>query len=241
MIPGSDIGAESVRARRGRAVPYVLCCLILLGPGTLRAQHGGVAATLHNLSVSGPGEVRAVSETEICKFCHIPHSAVVPTPLWSQKLSRARYQIPRVRDEGGRRASGHQPDGASRLCLSCHDGTVALGDIGGEPRPIALAGAQRLRPGRRGFLGTDLSGSHPISFVVSETARDVADGQRDIGTAPLAAMNREQGVRLDKHGKMQCTTCHDPHSDRYYQEGRVPRFWVRPTEEEVCLSCHELR
>jgi predicted CXXCH cytochrome family protein len=237
---GNDRRPER-RTGRGRAVPYVLCCLMLLGRGTLHAQHAGVAATLHNLSVSGPGEIRAVSETEICKFCHIPHSAVVPTPLWSQKLSRAQYQVPSVRDRGGRPAAGRQPDGASRLCMSCHDGTVALGDIGGEPRPIALSGAQRLGAGRRGYLGTDLSGSHPISFVVSDITRDAGGGLRDMGTTPVLEMMRGQGVRLDAQGKMQCTTCHDPHSDRYYQEGSVPRFWVRPTEEEVCLSCHELQ
>ena len=47
-------------------------------------------------------------------------------------------------------------------------------------------------------------------------------------------------VKLDAAGKMQCTTCHDAHSDRYYEAGRVPRFWIKPTVNEVCLACHEL-
>ena len=57
----------------------------------------------------------------------------------------------------------------------------------------------------------------------------------------LGAVRESEHVRLDRDGKIQCMTCHDPHSDRYYVEGRVPRFWVGPTVEEVCLTCHELR
>ena len=37
---------------------------------------------------------------------------------------------------------------------------------------------------------------------------------------------------------IQCRTCHDPHSDRFYQEERVPHFWVKATVSEVCLTCH---
>ena len=107
-------------------------------------QPAGVASTLHNLSASGSGEVRALSETQICKFCHIPHNAVTPVPLWGHTLSRAQYTTPRVANKEGRMESVAQPDGSSRLCLSCHDGTVALGDIGGASSPIAMAGTARL-------------------------------------------------------------------------------------------------
>jgi hypothetical protein len=205
------------------------------------AKERGVRTTVHNLSASGPGEIRALDETEVCKFCHIPHNAVVPDPLWGHALSSARYDVPEVRSREGEKTAAPQPDGSSRLCLSCHDGTVALGDIGGEPRPIRMVGTQRLRTGHRGFLGTDLTGSHPISFVVpdGDPPGDAAPG--DIGLKPLAAIRSDPDVRLDTRGKMQCTTCHDPHSDANFEEGRVPRFWVKPTLEEVCLTCHDLR
>lgn len=197
-----------------------------------------VADTLHNLSVSGPGEVRAQGETEVCKFCHIPHSAVVPRPLWGHALSSAEYRVPEVTSGSGSRLPAPQPDGASRLCLSCHDGTVALGEIG-DRRPIPMAGAQRLTPGRSGFIGTDLSGSHPVSITVPDSANagDPA-GYRDMGLRPLSAIASDPDVRLDDHGKIQCTTCHDPHNDQFFRAGRVPHFWVRPTVEEVCIACH---
>jgi len=210
------------------------------GPGVW-AQHDSVATTLHNLSASGPGEIRAVSETEICKFCHIPHNAVAPVQLWGQRLSGAEYQTPQIRAAGEVRVQAPQPDGSSRLCLSCHDGTVALGEIGGQAARIPMTGASRLGPGRRGFLGTDLTGSHPISFIVPDFDSAAAPSDRDIGLKPLTVIRSDPDVRLDPSGKMQCTTCHDPHRDSYYREARVPRFWVKPTVEEVCLACHEVR
>lgn len=214
--------------------------VILAGNGVLEAQHESVVNTVHNLSLSGPGEIRSVTETEVCKFCHVPHNAVVPVPLWGHGLSLARYETPRVRGAAGAFQPAPQPDGASRLCLSCHDGTVALGDITGEPRPIAMTGGDRLAAGRRGFLGTDLSGSHPISYRITDTGPEL-DGSVDMGLRSLGAIQSDDEVLLDESGKIQCTTCHDPHADRYYQAGRVPRFWVKQSVEEVCLTCHEIR
>jgi len=217
------------------------CFAFAAGPPAI-ADTGEVAASLHNLSVSGPGEVRALNETEPCKFCHIPHNAIVPEPLWGHALSEVKqYDTPMLRAGKDGFVPAPQPDGSSRLCLSCHDGTVALGEIAGEPRSIQMAGAQRLGRGRRGHLGTDLSGSHPISFVVPDGDRGSLDSDVDIGLRPLGVIRADEAVRLDEQGKMQCTTCHDAHADRYYQPGRVPRFWVKPTVGEVCLTCHELR
>lgn len=206
------------------------------------AQPESVVGTVHNLSVSGPGEIRALSEKQVCKFCHIPHTAVEPTPLWGHALSQvSQYQVPRIRGRNGVRQPAPQPDGSSRLCLSCHDGTVALGDVAGERQPITMAGSQRLAPGRRGYLGTDLSGSHPVSFVVPNGELVPADSDLDMGLRPLAAIRSDPRVKLDQAGKMQCTTCHDPHTDRFFKPGQVPRFWVKPTVTEVCVTCHELR
>lgn len=211
---------------------FVIGALAALAATGLVAQYGRVQHTLHNLSVSGPGDVRSPTETEVCKFCHIPHSAVANEPLWGRQLSEFQpYETAPLRSNG-ESAPAPQPDGSSRLCLSCHDGTVALGDIGGKSR-------QGLQPGR-GLVGTDLSGSHPISFVMRDRDEAQRSG-RDMDIRPVAAIEADPDVRLDARGKMQCTTCHDPHADRYYAPGRTPRFWVKTTVTGVCLTCHELR
>jgi len=238
MMIQSQSDARSALLPLLRAASFALLLIVC---GTVQAQPSDVATTLHNLSVTGPGAVRSLTETEICKFCHIPHNAVAPVPLWSHELSAVQYEMPSIVTGDGGRVPLGQPDGSSRLCLSCHDGTVALGDIAGARRPVDMAGASRLGPGRRGHIGTDLSGSHPISFVVKDGGFARAYDERDIGLRPLASIQSDGHVRLDAEGKMQCTTCHDPHADTYFAEGRVPRFWVKPTVEEVCLACHRLR
>jgi hypothetical protein len=146
-----------------------------------------------------------------------------------------------MRGASGDFTAAPQPDGSSRLCLSCHDGTVALGDVAGEAGGISMLGSQRLGPGRKGHVGTDLSGSHPVSFIVTGSAAADAQGERDMGLRALSAIEADPDVHLDRQGKMQCTTCHDPHRDRYHQPGKVPRFWVKPTVSEVCLVCHAVR
>lgn len=206
--------------------------LVLLAAGLASADvpesHGGVASTIHNLSVSGPGDVKSLTETEVCRFCHVPHRPVVAEHLWSQPLSVARYETAEIRTPAGGRVPAPQPDGASRLCLSCHDGTVAISGVGG--------GAPRLSQAR---LGTDLSGSHPISFVVTDGALDPSGGS-GMGLRPLASIQLDPHVKLDARGRMQCTTCHDPHDDSNHAPGRTPHFFVKPTIAGVCLVCHEL-
>jgi len=211
---------------------------LVAAPAAAQSRQSLVASTVHNLSVSGPGEVRSLTEKEICKFCHIPHSAQASEPLWSHSLSNEQYVLPRER--GSSRRTLSQPDGSSRLCLSCHDGTVALGDVTSEPGPIAMT-VPRLTSGRRGYLGRDLSGSHPVSFAVRDSQRVGAEDGRDMGVRPVSLIEIDRDVRLDAMGKMQCTSCHDPHDDSYYVPGKVPHFWVKPTVSGVCLTCHELR
>lgn len=217
--------------------------ILLLSSAVALPQEGSsVIDTLHNLSVSGPGEIRSLTEQEVCKFCHVPHNAVAPVPLWGHALSEAAYRVPEIRDraKGGRRLAP-QPDGVSRLCLSCHDGTVALGEVANRGRPIEMRGSGNLAPGRPGFLGTDLSGSHPVSIVMPES--DPQDELQDVDMSlhSRGVVLADKDVLLDSQNKIQCTSCHDPHADNYYQSGLVPRFWVKPTVEEVCLTCHVVR
>ena len=67
----------SKRGRRPLALA-LLCAGIagLAGASDLWAERiSDVRNTVHNFSVTGPGAVRAVSEDEVCVFCHTPHGA----------------------------------------------------------------------------------------------------------------------------------------------------------------------
>jgi predicted CXXCH cytochrome family protein len=181
--------------------------------------------TKHNLSMSGPGTIKSATEDQICFFCHTPHRARrdVP-PLWNRNDSMATY-IPY--QSSTLYASVGQPTGASKLCLSCHDGTVALGALLSSPVEIAFIGGIRFLPEGPSKLGTDLSDDHPVSFVYN-SGLALSNGELN----DPAALPEE--IQLDDNSQLQCTSCHDPHSDLY------GKFLVMPNNQSMlCNACHK--
>ncbi len=182
-----------------------------------------IAESPHNLSVTGPGEVRSMSEDRICIFCHTPHGAVpADAPLWNRRASSSAVYTPY--DSPTLKARPGQPTGSSKLCLSCHDGTVALGDVvrggrGGVSQPIS--GDAR--------IGTNLSDDHPISFPYADSLA----GAPGRFTPPGSWDPR---VKLDKTAQLQCTTCHDPHNSDW------GAFLVMDNRQSgLCRVCHRQR
>ncbi len=102
---------------------------------SLNAQ--SVVNTVHNLSVSGPGSIRAASETEVCIFCHTPHDSRPESPLWNRQDPGVTYVL---YNSSTVQAMTGQPDGSSVLCLSCHDGTIALGNVLSRTADIQMTG-----------------------------------------------------------------------------------------------------
>jgi predicted CXXCH cytochrome family protein len=186
---------------------------------------GRIANTKHNLSTSGPGPVKSATEDRICIFCHAPDRTSERLPyLWNRKVSTAHY-IPY--QSSTLYAKVGQPTGSSKLCLSCHDGTIALGAVlkGKRSKEVPFQGGIRFIPWRA-KIGTDLSDDHPISFVYDDqlTARN---GEL---AYPHTLGNR---VKLDVNGELQCTTCHDAHDDTY------GRFLVMSnSNSRLCTTCH---
>lgn len=207
--------------------PQVFCHVLLflgaIGVRTLPAQVGGrVKDTVHNLSVSGPGTIRATTETEICVFCHTPHGGGDARPLWNRSTASGPYLI---YQSSSLRAQVGQPTGSSKLCLSCHDGTIALGNVLSRPQPISLGGTERMPPGRSN-LGTDLSDDHPVSFVYPSTT-----GTSGSELVPPQAI--QEPVTLDHNLEVQCTACHEPH------DNTNGKFLVRSNVSgALCTSCH---
>jgi len=196
--------------------------LTLGGPPLLQAQR--LQSTQHNLSSSGPGPVKALTESRLCIFCHTPHRASSQIPLWNRTDAATNYLVynsPTLISTPG------QPTGSSRLCLSCHDGTIALGDLVSEPQQIQFQGGTVFLPPGHSLIGTDLSDDHPVSFVYD---------------ANLAAQNPElvmpsqlpPTLPLDHTGMLQCATCHDAHRDDYGSFLREPTVY-----SQLCVGCHQ--
>ncbi len=190
----------------------------LLLPALLAASAAAAAPSVtgskHDLSLTGPGPIRATSETSACAFCHFPHSGL------SNRPDPAAIHVPYESSTLAVRPGA--PTGASRACLSCHDGTIAVGQTTGRYLPVNVGAIPAGRPSN---LGTDLRKTHPISTFPSLAG----------GTRPPRPGDE---VKLDRNGFVQCTSCHDPHRER--GDPVVGKFLVKPSQRSaLCLSCHD--
>jgi len=199
-----------------------LGCLVA---GPAPAQPSTIVGSPHDLSAGGPGPVRATFEDQVCIFCHTPHNASPIRPLWNRYLPVDNYRIYSSRALD---AQPGQPTGTSKMCLSCHDGTIALGVVYSRTDPILMAGGVTFLPDGPSNLGTDLSDDHPISFRY-----DSALAAQDAHLLDPALL--PDGVELDAYGELQCTTCHDPHDD-----SRGNFLVMHNLDSQICNACHQI-
>ncbi len=211
---------------RGLAYAGILAALTLLALLTLAVAqvHAAIATTKHNLSVSGPGTVKAASEPEICVFCHAPHNASPAGQLWNRRVGASYTPY----TSSTRKSLPGQPNGASLLCLSCHDGTIALGEVRSRAGAIGMAGGATTMPAGSALIGTDLSDDHPVSFVFDAVLRSARGELVDPAT-----LVKPSKVRLDATNQLQCTSCHDPHDDT-----NTKFLVIANTASALCNACH---
>jgi predicted CXXCH cytochrome family protein len=156
-----------------------------------------------------------VSERNPCAFCHVPHSGKGARP------GIAPIHVPY--DSSTMTGRPGAPTGTTRICLSCHDGTIAVGQTIARRIMTNIATIPADRPSN---LGTDLRKTHPVSFVPAAGAGTRAPPPHD----PVA---------FDRNGQVQCTSCHDPHSE-FGGDPAIGMFLVKPTRNsELCLTCHD--
>ncbi|MEE8449053.1 MAG: cytochrome c3 family protein [Thermodesulfobacteriota bacterium] len=117
------------------------------------------------------------------------------------------------------------PSGVSILCLSCHDGVIAVDAYGSN------AGSTFIPSANSTYLGTDMRDDHPIS--VTYPAGDLATSRFVV--APT-------GVKVDFGGvkRVECASCHDPHNANVATAGLgIGKFLrVKKENSDICLACH---
>ena len=134
----------------------------------------GLRSPAAALSVVGPKHDLSAGSgtTQICVFCHTPHKPKANVPLWNHFVTTQTFTFyssnylntwlgstqPTMAD---------LPGTLTELCLSCHDGMTALGNVynlGGESisKPQTIAGVAN--------LGTGLADDHPVLYDVKPGA-----------------------------------------------------------------------
>ncbi len=150
---------------------------------------------------------------DLCLPCHTPHMTRAAAPALDEAPSATApirpYQSAQV-----------ELSSASLMCLSCHDGVVAS-DVYSRAHSTALSA--QLGPSA---LGVSPLRSHPVGIRYPIGERNYR---------PAAAVTGDGRIRLPE-GRIQCTTCHDPHNG-----AGVPGMLVKSNRRsDLCLSCHQL-
>jgi len=228
-------------------------------PGT------GIQQSPHDLSTGGGTSmfyngtgVTTDAMDRICIYCHTPHHAMTAAtaatnsltyfPLWNHDVTALTYQT----YTNGEQPNGlqhlfngaadiGQPGSVSRLCLSCHDGSVALSAYGqGNSQTLGLragAGGDVFGAGSRFLIGGtgDLSNHHPIGFNYRNVAA-LDDEIADPDATPVASLDPNMFiVDLLWADKMECSSCHDVHNTK---NAGAKFTWVDDTRSVLCLTCH---
>ena len=131
------------------------------------------------------------------------------------------------------------PSDNTRLCISCHDGTVALGDtvnngnitMANSVTTLPASAGTTYTPSRNTNLGTNLADDHPVAFT---PAFPVLPAHPQVQTPPAS-----DAVALEG-GKVQCTTCHNPHEEAI---DSTERRFLRKVNSgaAICTTCHILQ
>jgi predicted CXXCH cytochrome family protein len=173
----------------------------------------------------GPGTAGG----EICEVCHTPHNGdqtVVTAPLWNHEVTGVTNFTPYSSTE--MQSAPGQPNNQSKLCLSCHDGTVALDNFSGNTTGTNFIPANR-------DVGTDLSDDHPISFAYTAAlATSDIELWDPTDNGHLTALGGTIQADLLFGDNLECASCHDVHNS-----GNTALLLVENTNSQFCLTCHK--
>ncbi len=219
--------------------------MFVVAMATTIASAQTVVGTAHDLSSTGPGAQTNVGR--VCVFCHTPHASLVQSvpasnvlPLWNHSRSSvASYTVYDSTTMNATAADFATTDTdslkVSNLCMSCHDGTVAVHTLVNAPNeasPVTItsggnvtaAGLITSTPN----LGSDLSNDHPVNFTYNTALADEDKELNDPATDAAVAA-------LLSSGQVQCSSCHNPHDDT--QPGG-PFMRLDNTDSALCTTCH---
>ncbi len=172
---------------------------------------------------------------EICVVCHTPHDGdtSLEAPLWD-------HEVTAVTDYGvydsspTLTATVGQPGETSLLCLSCHDGTVAVDAFGDTP-----GSSLTLDTSSSAYVGTDLSNDHPVGFTYDTDLSTTDPGLNDPASTDAGIALKPGNIDVAllfgaSKDQMECASCHDAHD----AEGISSFLRKLNTNSDLCLTCH---
>ena len=227
------------------ALVVVLVLCVALSAYASRAPKSAVFGSAHDFKTTGEYSPGGASYT-LCNFCHIAHKfGSAPTGpsylLWNHTLSNvSSYGVYTSESMSSTPTELGGQLTVSNLCLSCHDGTVAVNSW------YEVVAGKNFQPLPTGTLFMaedhtvrDLSKQHPVNFVYPD-----ATTAANIGILPAANTSSIDGNGNGPlfGGRMQCATCHDAHagpsSGAHLFFRTFPSTPAQTTTGSFCVYCH---
>jgi len=188
----------------------------------------------------------------VCAFCHTPHHADSSAGmLWVKPLDQqASGLTPYTWSTFDNKKIPQNLDpltGPSRLCMTCHDGSIAI-DAHGTTMPSDYV------------ISTNLNITHPIGFsyddaMAARGSGELVDKHQQFASS-LAVSNvpgqyntvtRASGISIVQvlyaGSIVTCASCHDVHNKDNVgpDPGHNYNFllWAKEENSLICLSCHQ--
>lgn len=247
---------------------FLILSLVLIAG----AAYATIGNTLHNLTSTSGNTTRTNDATAtLCGFCHVPHGGQTGTPglpLWGRQDPAGPFTI---YGAGGQTLQGtvltNPPGKFSLTCLSCHDGTVAVGVVtknganitynmignvtaGDMLDPTAFAGAYNP------VIGQDLTNDHPVGFQFPAAGYIGPPGPAAGGLPGITVTVMNPGLatayingaagdypvfQVGGTDRFECATCHDPHAEDNVTYGLGASKFLRSANAAFCQDCHNVK
>ncbi|MFQ5495141.1 MAG: cytochrome c3 family protein [Phycisphaerae bacterium] len=169
---------------------------------------------------------------DACAACHTPGRDELPkaAPLWDPKADLTRTFGTSLRQS---QAAG----GGTRMCLRCHDGTIARDTITAAVAGSASSASSTGRGSTGAAGGRSMSIEHPGRFTTGHGTSNHPVGvdyppfRKDY--RPASSVVASGSVTLPD-GKVECLSCHDPHN----MTGLKFMLVKSNARSALCLTCH---
>jgi predicted CXXCH cytochrome family protein len=214
-------------------IPLVLIILLM----SAIQVSAGVAETKHNFtSATYSPNAFFYGTRQLCVFCHTPHNGDQSVgALWNHENTPTAY-LPY--DSPTMDMTVSPPHNGSLVCLTCHDGTIAVNSLNNLPGPettgnygtpggSGLDGSGKLTSSSHAYVGQDLRDDHPVG-VTYDASKDASGFHAKTGD------NQQYPDKLLDDGLyVECNSCHDPHNNIN------SNFLIESNDNsQLCFRCH---
>jgi len=239
----------------------LVLALIALLPVIARgapAPGAGIAGTAHDFYAGTFLTNTTIGE---CTFCHTPHKALQTALLWNHTLSSATFKWDDTTTTAGTTyptIAGATYKGPTAKCLSCHDGSVAVGDVAWFDEKAQVVDATKITDATHQVgagVGNNMAGNHPVAMPYPYN--NLANKYNGSTTGSAATLTEWQatpvtpvklynddgsgnisgGPAAGKSG-IECSSCHDPHNKASTGDMFLRGTLNGNTTAYICLKCH---